>query len=94
MTPRVIAPKWPRKLIWATPRVSHSGAQPWKKPSTIGEPATVKTNDQRRGHDKSDDLVLGHRRNAGADGEHRPGHQPAAEIAGEDHAIVGRGREN
>ena len=26
-----------------SPRSSHSGAQPWNTPSTIGEPATVKT---------------------------------------------------
>ena len=26
-----------------SPRISRSGAQPWNRPSTIGEPATVKT---------------------------------------------------
>src|ERR1700730_6128021 len=41
------------------------------------------------GDDKGNDLILGRRRNAGADGEQRAGHQPTTEIAGEDHAFVG-----
>src|SRR3984893_17177169 len=41
------------------------------------------------GDDKGNDLILGRRRNAGADGEQRAGHQPTAEIAGEDHSVVG-----
>src|SRR6516164_2613349 len=42
-----------------------------------------------RGHDKGDDLVLGHRRDAGADGQQCTRHQPAAYVARQDHAIVG-----
>src|SRR5260370_10800867 len=43
---------------------------------------------QRRGNHKGDDLVLGHRRDAGADRQKGPRHQPAGDVAGEDHAIV------
>src|SRR6516165_1006792 len=42
-----------------------------------------------RGHDKGDDLVLGHRRDAGADGQQCARHQPAAYVARQDHAVVG-----
>src|SRR6266446_3912073 len=45
------------------------------------------------GDDEGNDLILGHCRNAGADGEQRAGHQPTAEIAGEDHAVVGSSKE-
>src|SRR5215472_14634239 len=47
-----------------------------------------KDKDQSRSHDKSDDLVLGHRRNAGADCQHCSGHQPAGDVAREDDAII------
>ena len=40
-------------------------------------------------HHEGDDLVAGQRRDARADGEERAGHQQAAEIAGEDDAVVG-----
>src|SRR2546423_10088113 len=44
---------------------------------------------ERRGYDKGDDLVLCHGRDCRADRQDGAGHQPAREIAGEDHAVVG-----
>src|SRR3546814_19093015 len=43
ITPSVIALKWVRKLNDAMVSTISGGAQPWKKLSTIGAPATVNT---------------------------------------------------
>ena len=53
------------------------------------EPAHQEQKADRGRQHEGDDLVLGQRRDRRADREQAAGHQPAADVAGEDHAVVG-----
>src|SRR5215472_6763980 len=75
-------------------RLRDAADQPFRRPA-LKEPEHNrrarygKDKNKSGGDDKSDDLVLGHRRNAGTDREHGARHQPAGDVAGENDAIIG-----
>src|SRR5689334_15134314 len=71
-----------------------------RRDQRFGRPVLEEAEDDRRaahreekadrgGDDEGDDLVLGQRRKAGADGEEAAGHQERADIAREDDAVIG-----
>src|SRR5215831_921373 len=74
-------------------RLRDAMEQPFRRPALKNAEdnrrARYCKNEGERGRDhKRDDLVLGHRRNAGADSEKGSRHQPAADVAGEDDTVV------